>query len=224
MRRSLPALLAFALALPAAAQSQYADSAGTYVSVGGFPISYGGSGLGLQLGTSVEVGRRFGNGFDAGLTGSLVTYGTRATSWSVGAAAGLSRPAPLGTVARLQAAASYGGLSYDYTGLQLRSTSVRGDVSATVGRSVPLVGTLRLRPAVGVYGAVSQRLSLDNPSDLRAGAATRVDGGVQVEVPLTFRLFGKDAAVIGRYRVSGWGDVGLYGEGNYPGGGFRLNF
>ena len=224
---ALAVLLALALSLPVAAQSQFADSAGTYVSVGGFPVAWGGSNVGLRLGTSVEVGRRFGNGVDAGLIGSYEAYGTRAEAWSVGATGGLTRPAPLGTVARLQATALYRSGDYDSADVSYGQTSVLGDVSATVGRSVPVVGSFRLQPTVGVFARVDQALTFRSEGfdpaiepSFRPYALT----GVQLELPLTFRLFGADATFAPGLRMG----VGSRGWGRYasgvPGGAFRLNF
>ena len=226
MRRpALAALLGFVLALPAAAQSQFADSAGTYLSVDGPAVGWGGSGVGLVLGTQVEVGRRFGNGLDAGLTGSYVAYGERARFWSVGVTGGLTRPAPAGTVARLQAAAAYGGRAYDSDALAYSQTGASVDLSATLGRSIPVAGSVRVRPTVGVFATAGQPISfaVDRPQFAEDGFRTFVTTGLQVELPVTFRLFGADAAFVPavRFGLTGGPSPGF---GGVPGGGFRLNF
>ena len=224
MRRlALPALLGLLAALPASAQSQFADSAGTYVAVDGFPVAYGGSGLGLRLGTSVEVGRRFGNGFDAGLTGSYVASGTRTTEWSVGVTGGVARPAPFGTVARLQATATYGATAYDYDGRSFDRSGLGGDVSATLSRSIPIAGSVRIQPTVGVFATVGQTLAFDGTgvSDPLPEAFTRM--GLQVELPITFRLFGADAAFVPGVRI-GLSDGRYFDTGGVSGAAFRLNF
>ena len=220
MRRVvLPALLGRALALPASAQSQYADSAGTYISTSGFTIGSGG-----RFGTQAQLGRRFGNGVDVGVVGSYDRYGEDRAGWSAGAVVGLTRRAPAGTFTRLQASALYQNVDLAYsTGDRFASSGLVGDVSATVGRSVPVVGSLRFQPTVGVYARASQALTLTFPDRFQDLDRFHAEAGFQAEFPLTFRLFGADATIAPALRFAP-GQDGVRARGLLPGGGLRLNF
>ncbi|PAP78404.1 hypothetical protein [Rubrivirga marina] len=211
MRLSFVALAALLLAPLASAQSQYADGEGTYLSLGHLKLWGGNGGLsGVEFGG--EIGRRLGDGVDVGLIGSYGTYGLRSdeygtTGWSAGVTAGLTRPAPLGTVARLQGLVAYGSVDGTYPeadapDLRFDRSSLTGDVSATLGKEIPIIGSVRLQPAVGLYGRAVGTVDIGADDSFEQRPGPRLDAGLQFELPVRFRLFGTDAALVTGIRRS----------------------
>ncbi|MAQ93196.1 MAG: hypothetical protein CMM84_06690 [Rhodothermaceae bacterium] len=232
MRFVLSALLVV-LALPATAQSQFSEEEGAFLTFEEFTLQRAGSD-GWNGGGEVGVGWRFGNGADVALTGSYSALGLgsdqrEGSSWSLGLASGYTlRPAPR-TVARVQGLVAYRsqGATFQETQQQpfvdYDGAAVGLDLSATVGYDVPVAGSFSVRPTVGVFGQANQLLSIESSGvqgSLREAGDWRTNLGLQVEAPVTFRLFGTDAAIVPAYRSSR--------VGNWPvsGGtlGFRINF
>jgi hypothetical protein len=232
MRLSFVVLAALVFAPLASAQSQYAKGEGTYLSLGHLKLWGGNGGLSaFELGG--EVGRRLGNGVDVGLIGSYGTYGLRSdtygtTGWSAGVTAGLTRPAPLGTVARLQGLVAYGRVDGTYPAedapaLRYDRSSLTGDVSATLGKEIPIVGSVRLQPAVGLYGRAAGTVGIGADDSFEQRPGPQFDAGLQVELPVRFRLFGTDAALVtGVRRSLVPGEVSM--RSTIPTVGLRINF
>ncbi|WP_412068540.1 hypothetical protein [Rubrivirga sp. IMCC43871] len=221
MRLVLAALALLVLAAPAGAQSQFADGEGLYLSFDEFRVRHaGGQFQGIDLGG--EVGRRLGNGIDVGLVGSYTAYGNRGSGWSAGVSAGLTRPAPLGTTGRVRGLVSYGSTSIPSPSAFDRSYGT-GDVSATLARTVPVVGSIKLQPTVGVYGRVTQLLSVGSEDVRPRRDSPYFDTGLQVELPIQFRLFGTDVALAPAVRYSianGWRPAHIGSAGSL----LRINF
>lgn len=231
MRFSLATLAALLLLSPASAQSQYADGEGTYVSLGTLKLWGGGGISGIELGG--EVGRRLGNGVDVGLIGSYGTYGLQSeystTSWSAGATAGLTRPAPLGTVARLQGLASYRSTNGTYPNadapsLQFDRSHLTGDLSATLGKEIPIIGSVRVQPTVGLYGRAAGTLDIGATDSFEQGRTSSLDAGLQFELPVRFRLFGADVTFVTGVRHSLVPGDDRPPRSTIPTAGLRINF
>ncbi|WP_412060636.1 hypothetical protein [Rubrivirga sp. IMCC45206] len=202
MRLVLAALALVLLAAPASSQSQYADGEGLYVSFDEFRVRHsGGEFQRVDLGG--EVGRRLGNGIDVGLVGSYHRYGFSGggASWSAGVSASLTRPAPLGTIGRVRGVVSYGSTRIPNPSAFDRSYG-QVDLSATLARTVPVVGSIKLQPTVGVYGRMTQLLSVGSEDVRPRPDGPLFDTGVQVELPIQFRLFGADVALAPAMRFS----------------------
>ncbi len=223
MRRLVPvALLALAVS-PAIAQTQYADSAGVYVSLIDVSVGRVGSFEG-------EAGVRLPGGVDLGLA-LRTSAGNGFRSFRAGPVVGITRAVGSGFIARATATAQYVAFSHtaraSNTGLfvdpyDYSVSEIREDVSATLGRRIPIVGSVAFQPAIGAYAVALQRIKIDRPS-----AALPVEGedyslGVQFEIPITFRMFGLDAAIAPVTRFSLRGSP--YLEQTTPGVGYRLNF
>ena len=225
--------LLIVLTLPATAQSQFSEEEGAFITFEEFTLERTGSNE-WNGGGEVGVGWRFGNGADVALTGSYTTLGIGSDqreggSWSLGLASGYTlRPAPR-TVARVQGRVAYKsqGATFQETPQQAfvdYDTSTLGlDLSATVGYDVPVAGSFSVRPTVGVFGQANQLLSLDSAGiqgALREPGDWRTNLGLQVEAPVSFRLFGTDAAIVPAYRSS------MIGNWPVSGGtlGLRINF
>lgn len=227
MRLVLAALVLLA-SVPALAQSQYADSAGVFVSLNQFQINSGG--LRELDGT---VGYRFASGTDLGIrVGHYGGFNYDETQ--LGLLAGITRRIGTGSSGRLEGAVQYGSSGgtrqrfmtpgdapneYDY-----RLRSVSADLSAMIGQRIPLGGSLALRPAVGGYATARRFVSREYPEGTLQVERTAASGGVQFELPLTFRLLGADAAFVpfyGRFVLTGARAL----DNDIPSGAlFRLNF
>ena len=227
--RFVPAIALAALtAAPALAQTQYADSSGGFVSLRS--LSFSGARFDAVDGTA---GYRFATGTDVGIRYAH-SGGFLYASDRIGPIAGLTRPLGAGFTGRVEASVLFetvGGTGGDFVGLndeyvppfEFRVQSLYEDVSATVSRRVPLVGSVALRPTVGGYATALQRISVDYPAASTGLQRSRYSGGVQYEIPVTFRVFGQDAAVVpgGRFSLTG---TPFLGDDAYVGSGFRLNF
>lgn len=228
---ALPLLIV--LALPAAAQSQFSEDEGAFLTFEEFSLQRSGSG-GWNGGGELGVGWRFGNGADVALNGSYSALGLGSDqreggSWSLGLASGYTlRPAPQ-TVARVQGLVTYKtqGATFQETPQQpfidYDASTLGLDLSATVGYDVPVAGSFSVRPTVGVFGEATQLLSFDSAGiqgARREAGDWRTNLGLQVEAPITFRLFGTDAALVPTYRSS------MVGNRPVSGGtlGLRINF
>ncbi len=231
MRLVALALLAV-VALPATAQSQFSDESGIFLTFDEFRLQRVGGGSGGE--GQVGVGYRFGNGADVALHGGYGIGGLGDDSqdhslWSLGGVAGYSvRPADR-TLARVEGGVTYARFSTTFQESATRpflaydGSSLQFDASATVGRDLPIAGTLAVRPTVGVYGQARRFLTFEG-SDNVAALATgdwRHDLGLHVEAPITFRLLGTTAAVVPALRRS-LGGNGVPAQGGTLG--FRLNF
>lgn len=208
MRLVLSALALLILAAPAWSQSQFADGEGTYITFDEFRLSSSG-GVVDRFEVGGEVGRRLGNGVDVGVVGSYGTYdrriGSPRSGWSLGATAGITRPAPLGAQARVRGLVAYTAHSFPNTatdGSTFGWTSATGDLTATLARTVPVVGSVKLQPTVGMYGRVDQMLSVNASDTFQRRDGPVFDVGVQFELPVRFRLFGTDVALSPAVRYS----------------------
>ncbi len=229
--RFVPILaLAAHLASPALAQTQYADSSGGFVSLNA--LTFSSSGIQAIDGT---LGYRFSNGADLGLRYGTTDYGADASFHRFGPVVGITRPLGSGFSGRAEATVQFSTFSarrsvgFDGHAIEpfnIRSRGLFESVSTTVSRRVPLVGSLALRPAIGGYAAARQRLMLEYPGLPYELARTAVSAGLQVEIPLTFRLFGQDAAVVPGGRLPLVSTRGAFGlsDATYLSGGLRLNF
>lgn len=209
----------------AVAQTQYADSSGAYVAVGALGAANSSGGV-SGTGVDATVGYRFTSGADAGLRlGRVSAFG--GTTNRIGPTAGISRSLGSGVIGRLEASTLFSETHYplssegiDYS---IRSWEIGGDVTATVSRPVRVVGSVRLRPTLGVYAAAARRgMDINGPGQF-AGDTSPRSSGLHVEVPLSFRLFGQEAAISQALRFPMTGGFAVT-NGVYAGGGVRLNF
>lgn len=235
MRLSALALVA-ALPLAAASQTHLADSTGGYVAL--HELSFGHSGSGWTRALDGTLGYRFSDRVDAGLRLGHVS-GSLGRSWRVAPTAGYTRRLGAGALARVEGTLAY--QTYSWTELESSelpdgtsgfersqpygARSLSGDVAATVSRPVRLVGSLRVHPTLGVYAAASQAFDRRYPARIGdlGPSALRGSAGVQVGLPLSFRLFGQDVSVAPTARFSLVGNLGRLPD-TYGGGGLRLNF
>lgn len=227
MRLLYSLALAALVSSGASAQTQYADSSGGFVAL--HQLSFGSGGT---RSVDATVGRRLGGGFDAGLRLGYSDYGV-GSGISGGPVVGITRPVGRGFVGRIEGAVRYASSSTvirsssPFGGEPYALRSLSEDVTATIARPVRIVGSLRLRPTLGLYASAGQRLTLEAPERFQGSPTARSAGGVHIELPLTFRLFGQDAAfsAVGRVRLVGDplnGPTSV--EPAYAGGGLRLNF
>lgn len=177
------------LAFPAFAQTQFADSTGAYVGFsGGY---YSGNAFGGRFGASVTLGYRFSPTVDAEVRMATTPY-----SWSAGTGAG--RTWRVGTASRARLSA--GLLYHNADDLAInrevpRQRFLLTDAALTMSQTVPLGGTLRLDPAVGVYGAAARNLSVVAGPDGVFHRESYASTGAVVELPLSFRLWGRTATI-----------------------------
>jgi len=227
-RLSLLALAVLITAGPAAAQSQPDDESGTYVMLQDVDLTVEDGDL-LGYGVVGEVGRRFGGGLEAGLLASYGSYrsgSVQSAGWRLGLTSGLAHAAPLGTTLRFRGLASVG--ASHATSLEandFRATTLLGDLSATLGRSIPIIGSLRLEPSVGAYTQANQTLGARGTGHFEGlpASRTRLGAGLQVELPVRFRVFGADASVTTGLRRALLGNRAA-GIGLVPGTGLRFDF
>ncbi|HEX8386215.1 MAG TPA: hypothetical protein VF576_08530 [Rubricoccaceae bacterium] len=236
--------LATCLCGPSAAQTNYADSTGYFVSVRDFSVL-----AEDRYALDAVVGRRLSPALDVGVRvqhaqrGDL--FGPYSVRTSVGLGGGLTRPLGRGVSGRVEAAALYtrrrstsfwvepGGTQG--TDVTLVDHDLAGDVVATVSRGFRLVGSVRARPTAGVYGDAEVYLDRTQtpasvPGFFTGSRSVRpyLEGGLHAELPVTFRVFGQEAAVVPYTRLRLADSFGAVGSGRgrssaYAGGGFRLN-
>lgn len=228
--RLVPVLaLAALLASPALAQTQYADSTGGFVSLNG--LSFSGTDL---RGIDGTVGYRFRTGVDLGLRYSTIDYDVDESFHRFGPVVGITRALGSGFSGRAEATVQFSTYSerraIDFNGqavepFDIRSRDLFEAVSATVSRRVPLVASLALQPTMGVYAAGRQRLTFEYPNLPFEPSRSDASAGLQLELPITFRIFGQDAAVVTGTRLRLVGTPEGYGinQATYSGG-LRLNF
>ena len=244
MPRTLTLAFAFALASPLAAQTQLADSAGTYVGLDA--LSFGSD---QQFSIDATVGRRYQSGLDVGLRAATSQFrGGRYRAVHVSPSVGYTRPLAAGALGRVEARAEYASVVYNSLrtstlpdgGLQATASNLSArvvglDLAASVSRPVRLAGSVRVHPTVGGYATAVRAFDVRLPADgfagygLDAGNARSAYGlGVEAALPISFRLLGADAAIVPRARFQLSGDAlrvqraaGLNPEGSVS---FRLNF
>lgn len=109
----------------------------------------------------------------------------------------------------------------------LHRSALSGDMTASVSRPIRLIGSVRLRPTLSVYGwAAIRRESIDGPRAIGYSGVPASNVGLHVELPLSFRLFGRDVSVAPAVRFP-FGSRFRFeppSDGAYAGGGLRLNF
>ena len=213
-------------ATPALAQTQYADSSGTFLAF---------NGLGLQPGIEIDAtaGQRLGRGFDAGFRVGYRQYESAFSDqygFTAGPVVGLTKALGSGFSGRVEGAflhTSYRGdfsTRSNFSSERFARQALVQDLTATISHPVRVVGSLRLRPTVGLYATATQSLSVERPAQY--GSLSRgpwLQEGVHLELPLTFRLFGQDAAIAPVFRINlGYDNLGTSAP--YSGGGLRLNF
>ena len=235
---ALAVFLTSAIASPALAQTQYADSSG------GFVVLHG-----LAFGTSsytrfidASVGYRFTSGLDASLR--VASRGSLGSTTALGPTVGITRPLGAGFMARVEgsvlASQSSGYVHFSADGstselpVRVQHRALRTDVTATVMHSVRLLGSLRMHPTLGLYVRTgTERVTFDGTPADRDAPFDEARAGMHVALPLSFRLFGQTASVEAAMRFSphhGFsfevpGDATFSpGGGAYAGGGLRLNF
>ncbi len=232
MRRLvLPLGLAAALALaaPSSSQAHLADSSGVYLSLGTISSSgYGGS-LGYRQSDGLDYGVYLGV---SQFTRASEINGQTYAGFQVGPQAGYTALLGRGVQGRISSQVLYGSGGYTRNGGTVstdtapRSVSYQaltGNLTATVSRSVRLVGSLRVRPTVGVYAEGRQLLSYqtDQTPDLEL-SRTRLGMGVHVGLPLSVRVLGQDVALSPFMQIPVTGEFPV--GGTYAGGGLRINF
>ena len=220
--------LAATLATPALAQTQYADSSGGYVALNS--VSFGGQDV---LGLNATIGYRFSAGADVGFQLGREKYGS-SESFVAGPTAGFSRRIGSGWTGRVEGSVQYitlngstriyseeapGGASDVY-----RIRDLREDVTVTASRPLRLAGSFSIRPTLGLFATGRQGLTADYSGT--AGRSDSYAAGVHLELPLTFKVFGRDAAWVTARRFAVAGSNALLGSDRrgYAGGGLRLNF
>ena len=215
--------LAMLAAAPAIAQTQYADSSGGFVALNGVSVQ--------NLETfrfDATVGRRLGNGLDAGLRIGVRQgeYSQASQSgFTVGPVAGLARKLGHGLSGRIEGSILYISVTTDYppSSDRLSRQELTQDLTVTVSRPVHVFGSIRIRPTVGGYATATQQLAAEVPEGVSLGNPGRgLLGGLHLEFLVVFRLLGKDAAFTPVSRIDlRNGDDGT--SALYSGGGLRLN-
>ena len=235
MRLVAAAALVAALSSAPSAQTQFADSAGVYVSLHDIRLH----------GAEGSVGYRTSGGFDYGLryrrfTQDYESRGVRLASvegeltsvrtFRIGPELGYTRQLSDRIVGRVSASVLYSSSRItlvdspepDVTRYRGYSTqNLASNLTATVARRVPVVGSFQIQPTAGLF--VETRRTLY--SDFSAGGAFpqgRAAAGLHLELPISFRLLGQDVT------LSPHGQVPLVGpnfyDQAYAGGGLRVNF
>ena len=186
------------LAVPAFAQSHLSDSSGVYVGVQSYP--------GPLPETGASIGIRRANGVDYGISGSI-RHSDINSGLTVAPQAGYTRRLGDRTFARLDLRLAYSRSAirddaFERLGYRYSGSGLALDASAGLGRSYRLGGSFAVRPSLGVFVEAGRTLSweqegLDSAQDLEGD--TYRSAGLRAELPLTFRLFGTDAAVTSTY-------------------------
>lgn len=220
LARLAAASLALVLTAPASAQTQFSSERGSYVSLQS--VEFGSLGL-EQIG--VSAGYRIGNGIDLGVQSAYGQF-ARGGSFSVGPVAGISRQVGAGFIGRAEATAVVGQTRVTRTGDVQRLATTTSDAVVTLARSFPVVGSLRVQPGVGMYVAAQRVLAGEVFQEDPFQPETEfIQTGLHIDLPLTFRVFGADAAYVGYARFAARRpfavETGRYGS--YVGGGLRVN-
>ena len=209
--RTAAVLLALAFANSSAAQSHLADSSGVYTGLNDLSIGVSGSDVQATLGG--VLGYRQANGLDYELGVGFGHSGTT-SSFEVAPRLGLTRPLGSRFFARTEATLSYRQANYNARpivlgsgeetparDLSVSSSDLAATVSAGLGREFRLVGSLKVQPSIGLYGQASRLLTYSERGLSERGidpaqpGAMRYSAGAYVELPLSFRLFGKDVTL-----------------------------
>ena len=226
------------MAVPALAQSQYATGRGAYLALE--TLSFARGGLQQLDGT---VGARLAGGVDVGVRLGHESAGSGyGPAFSIGPVAGISRPLGNGLEGRIEGAIRYSTLSGNSPTIDPAPGSstlynlktITEDVTATVSRSVRIVGSVRIRPAVGVYATAIQTPA---SNDLAQAGTPTGRAGLHLHIPVSFRLLGADVAwapavfrltIVPNARLQGVNDQGYYeqvaGMEAFGGTGLRVNF
>ncbi len=233
MRLVTVAALLVVLASAPSAQTQFADSAGTYVALHRLSSNYG-TGLGLNA----SLGRRLSNGLDYGVQFDFGQSGSRSdgfagasSAFAAGPTLGLTRGIGAGVLGRVSTAVLYrssagtfrrslatdGEARYN----SVSSQSLTGSIAATVSRPVKLYGSLRVQPTVGVLAQASRSLSFETDLDGFEPSRSWGQTGVLLQVPVSVRVLGSDLTIEPGVIVPVTGRSDRY---VYAGGGLRLNF
>ena len=230
MRLSLAALALVALAAPSSAQTQYADSAGVYVAL--HDVS--------AFGAQGSVGYRASNGFDVGIqyarysqdferdgrrTVSEIGTLSSITLFRIGPEVGYTRKLSDRVTGRVSASVLYGSsrvqVSASPTGAGgYNSKGLSSNLTATVARQVPVIGSFQIQPTAGVFvetSRVLERLSTSETSPQSQAAA-----GLHLALPLSLRVLGQDVTFAPYAQIPLVGPT-FYNR-TYAGGGLRLNF
>ena len=207
MRLLLAVAVVTTLALPASAQTHLSDSSGAYLSFNDLGVEWSQS-RGLTGGMGGVLGYRQANGLDYGLqSGYRVSDLSR--TLSLGVQAGYTKPLDTETFLRLEGATRLGRSEVFRRGYTYDASTLATTMSLRLGREFRLVGSFRVTPSVGVYAASYHSLSFEttaeNPTASPDGHSLGV--GPLVEIPLSFRLLGRDVAVGNTLGVSVLGDV-----------------
>ncbi|HEX8299558.1 MAG TPA: hypothetical protein VF594_10410 [Rubricoccaceae bacterium] len=222
--------LAATLASSALAQTQYADSSGGYVALNGIAFNSD-----IVLGLDATAGYRFSTGADVGFRLGREKYGT-SEAFITGPTAGFARPIGSGWTGRVEGSVQYTTSNGSFVTYpeeapegvpsSYRFRDVREDITVTVSRPLRLAGSFRLRPTIGLFAAGRQGLTASYTGAGFAGRSDSYATGVHLEIPLTFRVFGQDAAWVttGRFALTGRDNRGGLSDRSYAGGGLRLNF
>lgn len=194
MRQPLALLVALAIAAPALAQPVLDDSSTVYLSPVLGVAHQGSMGTAFVLGG--DIGWRLGRHSDVGvrvLTGDLSFQDGNGGFLTVGPTAGISGRTPSGFEldARVIGTATFADLGrasdLDGFGLQV----LRGTAQVTASRAIPIVGSLRLAPTLGLYGTACSTVGYD-----RTGPDGRcAEAGVLGGVDLRFRVLGADVSM-----------------------------
>lgn len=229
--RLVAAAVLVALSAAPSAQTHLADSTGTFVGLQRLSLK-----LPLQtepgdtyaIDVDGVVGRRYASGLDVGLR-MAAQRGSFARTFRLAPTVGYTRPLALGVLARVEGVAEYASASAnEITGTDAQGfptagwygfRALTGDVTATVSRPVRVLGSIRLHPTVGGYATAIRAFDVQDPAAQPSPAGLNALGvlpdgdqqvsgtGYEMSLPLTFRLFGRSAALVPRARIQTSGDA-----------------
>ena len=237
MRLVAAAALVAALSSAPSAQTQFADSAGVYVSLHDIRLH----------GAEASVGYRTAGGFDYGVryrrfTQDYGSTGVRLSSvegelssvrnFRVGPELGYTRRLSDRVVGRISASVLYSSGQTTFVdspepdvtrSRAFTSESLASNLTATVGRRVPVVGSFQIQPTAGLFVETHRTLRFDLPlSNRETFPQSDAAAGLHLELPISFRLLGQDVT------LASYGQVPLVGRDffsrTYAGGGLRVNF
>lgn len=225
---SLPALaLLLALGTAPEASAQLADSSGVYLALGGgYSTS---SGL---IGPAIAAGYRQQNGLEYGVGVALESRGPGTdyfySSTSVGATAAYTTSVASRTNLRIEGTAGFSTTAYRNdlfdNEQRLDGTALTFDASARVSREMLSVGSVRLAPSVGVYASGYDRLNTYSEGFGSEIPGAGFDAGLQVGIPLSFRLLGTDVTLPLQTRISLLRRTPYQGQPWSPSTGLRIDF
>lgn len=230
--RLIPAYLLVALAAPLAAQTHLADSSGVFLGIGTtYQSSTGLTGLGGSVGYRHDNGVDYSAGFQLRSSRRL-TPGTGSLVSSFGAGLGYTADIGSGLNLRLEGAAGIENYAHSAQSedrfLGVDGSNFQVDLRANVQRPVRVIGSFRLHPTLGAYAHARQDLrsrATGLEEDWRPTLYDPLDAGLEVGLPISFRLLGSDVSIPLVYRQSFMGnELVTYGPTWGPSGGIRINF